>query len=263
MEYLIRIISILSFFVFSSFTFAEDKQKSDGIQKASEILDKKTNIHSTSPDQDTLDNGVDYTTLVYDLPNPGAPDTSRLIGAGTRSIGENSTYLSVLTPKHTGLTLNKQPTMYWFTSEPIVTPLEFVLISEQSITPVLKIPLVAPQQAGIQSISLSNYNVNLKLDTEYQWSIALISNPQMRSHDTVTSGKIMRINPTQSLKNQLSETPETTKAFIYAKQGVWYDLIANLGDLITKTPTDPLLRENRAQLLEQVGLMEVAEYERK
>ncbi|MEE9426462.1 MAG: DUF928 domain-containing protein [Methylococcales bacterium] len=264
MHYLMRIIITISFLMVTSYTLAEEAKTSDGKQKAPEISKLKGNIDSTSQNKDDSDSNIAYANpLVYDLPNPGAPDTSRLIGAGTRTKGQNIPYLSVLTPKHTGLTLSNQPILYWFTSEPITMPLEFVLVSEQSYTPVLKVPLSQPQHAGVQSIKLSDYNVILKPETVYQWSIALIPNIEMRTHDIVTSGKIKRIKPVESLQRELLQTPEISKPSIYAKRGIWYDLMNSLADSIAKRPADHLFKESRAQLLEQVGLIEVAHYERK
>lgn len=264
MHYLLRIIITISFLMATSYTLAEEAKMSDGKQKAPEMSNQNSNIDSTSQSKGDPDNNIAFTNpLVYDLPNPGAPDTSRLIGAGTRTKGQNVPYLSVLTPKHTGLTLSNQPILYWFTSEPITMPLEFVLVSEQSFTPVIKVPLSQPQHAGVQSIKLSDYNVSLKPETVYQWSIALIPNTKMRTHDIVTSGKIKRIKPAESLQRELSQTPEISKPSIYAKRGIWYDLMSSLTASIVKKPTDHLLKEIRAQLLEKVGLIEIAQYERK
>jgi hypothetical protein len=50
---------------------------------------------------------------------------------------------------------------------------------------------------------------------------------------------------------------------VYAQHGVWYDAIAALSSQIDATPEDPTLREQRAALLDQVGLSEVAAYDRR
>jgi len=45
---------------------------------------------------------------------------------------------------------------------------------------------------------------------------------------------------------------------IYAAQGFWYDAIAALSQLIDSNPGDKTLREQRADLLEQVRLTAAA-----
>jgi Flp pilus assembly protein TadD len=51
-------------------------------------------------------------------------------------------------------------------------------------------------------------------------------------------------------------------ARIYAEEGVWYDAIDALSRAIEKSPNDAALREQRAALLEQVGLQAAANYAR-
>ncbi|MEE9344760.1 MAG: DUF928 domain-containing protein [Methylococcales bacterium] len=264
MQYFPKTITIISLLVFTSYTIAEEAKTADSKQNTPELSNHHNKNNPETPNTKVSSNNVAFAEpVVYDLPDPGAPETSRLIGAGTRTKGERTPYMSVLTPKHTGLTLEKQPTLYWFTSEPITIPLQFVLISEQSFTPILRVPLLQPQHAGIQSIKLSDYNVSLKPETVYQWSVALISNPEMRTHDMVTSGKIKRIETAKSLQHELSQTPETSRPSVYARHGIWYDLLSCLANSIATMPTDQFFKETRAQLLEQVGLREVAHYERK
>jgi hypothetical protein len=47
----------------------------------------------------------------------------------------------------------------------------------------------------------------------------------------------------------------------YAAAGLWYDAIATLSERIAAAPADPLLRRQRAALLRQVGLQEVADWD--
>ncbi len=264
MQKFFQIIMTISFLIINSYAQADNRQEINNQSEPTQESKQQSNIDSVSADKNNTDINIAYTApIVYDLPNPGAPDTSRLIGAGTRDKEHITTYISVLTPKHTGLTFNKQPTLYWFTSESIEIPVEFVLISDQSHIPVLKIPIPAPQKAGIQHISLEDYSIDLEPGVEYRWSIALIQNPLDRTHDIVTSGKIMRTVPPESVVNRLKQTPDDTKALIYARKGIWYDMLTTLNTSILQQPTNKSLRNDRVRLLEQVGLSIAAEHERK
>jgi Flp pilus assembly protein TadD len=49
---------------------------------------------------------------------------------------------------------------------------------------------------------------------------------------------------------------------LYAESGIWYDAIDDLSRLISAEPDNRRLREQRAALLEQVGLREAAEFDR-
>jgi hypothetical protein len=258
MHKLKRTITAISLVVFTPYALTENETNSDNKNENPNISEQLDTRSTASKDtRKPISKPV-----VYVLPNRGAPDTSRLIGAGSRTYGEEFPYLAVLTPKHTGLTFEKQPTLYWYTSIPIHDRMEFVLISNQSPTPLLKIPVSVPINTGIHHIDLSDHAVNLDYGTEYQWSIAMRQKPEERTSDIVTSGKIERIKPAESLITSLTQTPESEKAHLYAKHGIWYDMMTNLANSIAQNPVNTSLREIRAQLLEQVDLEEVARYER-
>jgi hypothetical protein len=53
-----------------------------------------------------------------------------------------------------------------------------------------------------------------------------------------------------------------TAARLYAAEGLWYDAIAALSELIDTRPQDTTLRQQRNTMLEQEGLTEAAAYDR-
>jgi Flp pilus assembly protein TadD len=90
----------------------------------------------------------------------------------------------------------------------------------------------------------------------------VVADPEQRSNDIVASGTIERITPESTLKSKIAGADERTLARAYAEAGVWYDTIDTLSRLIEKNPDDSALREQRAALLDQVGLKSVADYTR-
>jgi len=187
----------------------------------------------------------------YRPPMRGAP--AARIGGGTRGIGDMTLELVVLAPDHTGLTTREQPTLYWYISKPVASRLEVTVINDQAIDPAL------PTHAGIQSIDLAKAGVKLKPGVEYRWFVSAIGDPDQRSNDVVASGTIERITPDKALKSKIAGANERDLARVYAQAGVWYDTIDTLSRMIEKSPGDSALREQRAELLEQVGLKSVAD----
>jgi hypothetical protein len=49
----------------------------------------------------------------------------------------------------------------------------------------------------------------------------------------------------------------------YAASGVWYDAVDALSQAIQRNPADRRLRRQRSSLLEQVGLKDAAEFDRR
>jgi len=196
----------------------------------------------------------------YRPPMRGAP--AARIGGGTRGIGELTLELVVLAPDHTGLTTKEQPTLYWYVSEPVPARLEVTVINDEAIDPALEQVVSTPGGAGIQSIDLAKSGASLKPDLEYRWFVSVVADPGQRSNDVVASGTIQRMTPDAALKSRIAGADERDLARIYAEEGVWYDAIDALSRAIEKSPNDAALREQRAALLEQVGLQAAANYAR-
>lgn len=197
--------------------------------------------------------------LVYKPPTVGAP-VGR-IGGGTRGFGDLPT-LNVLAPNHTGLTSQEQPSLYWYISHPTTVPIELTVTAERAATPLLETRLTPPSQPGIQRVRLADYNVRLAPGVRYHWFVALIPDANYRSQDILAGGSIERTPPSDTLRTQLQRAGKAQTPYLYAESGLWYDTVEAISQLITAAPQDAQLREQRAALLEQVGLPDVAAYDR-
>src|SRR5437899_2800630 len=62
---------------------------------------------------------------IYKPPLRGAPGGR--VGGGTRGAPDRSVVLSVLTPDHSGLTTQEQPSLYWYLSQPTTYPIELTI----------------------------------------------------------------------------------------------------------------------------------------
>jgi hypothetical protein len=89
---------------------------------------------------------------------------------------------------------------------------------------------------------------------DYQWFVALVSDPARRSNDVV-SGAIVRYEPGSAPP---AKTPPERAAHAYAAAGLWYDAFDQVVSWLATEPDAPLLHAYRASLLEQVDLEEVA-----
>ena len=101
--------------------------------------------------------------------------------------------LSVLAPDHTGLTVQEQPSLYWYLSESTTYPVELTIIDDQSIQPLVETRISGPLQPGVQRVRLADYGMRLSLGVPYRWSVALVVDPDSRSRDIIAGGVIERI----------------------------------------------------------------------
>jgi hypothetical protein len=193
---------------------------------------------------------------VYTPPRRGAPKTR--VGGGTRGLAPGTDageMLAVLSPPQMGQTQQAQPTLYWFLSTPDAGPVELALTSAQAVAPLWRISIEGPLNAGIHAVSLRDHNVVLEDGVEYQWSVAIVRDPDRRSRDLVAIGTLERV--------AARPTPDGAEAvFSLAERGLWYDALQQIEELIAQSTDDPKLREYRAALLDQAELGRVAQYVR-
>ncbi len=195
----------------------------------------------------------------YRPPMRGAPGGR--IGGATRT-GRDLPYLLALAPDHTGFTLESQPTLYWYVSGPAQVKLEITLLDEEGIDPILTQQMQGSNNAGIYAVSLAEHGITLKPGMEYQWFVALIPDPKQRSRDVTAGALIQKVDADPDLVARLKAANNDERPGILAQHGIWYDAVHRLSQEIQKGASAEY-RRYRASLLEQVGLAEVAEFERR
>lgn len=195
-------------------------------------------------------------TFAYQPPQRGAPQAR--VGGGTRGTGGDIPVLQVLAPDHVGLTTQKQPTLYWYAYSPVSAHIEFALIDETAIDPLLEIETGAVKVTGVQHLNLADHDITLLPGVPYQWSVALIMDEDSRSTDVIASGVVELIEPDKQMHSRIAGSQGTDLVAAYANEGVWYDALDTISTLIEASPTDQNLIAIRATLLDQVGLQAVA-----
>jgi hypothetical protein len=171
--------------------------------------------------------------------------------------------ISLLAPDHVGLTLQEQPVLFWFTPTKQSGPVEFTLTVASADAPVVETKLPLPAQPGLQQIRLSDYKVKLSPGERYQWSVSLILDAEERSANIVAMGAIERIEPNKLEPPLPANISKADAPRRYAEAGIWYDAVMAISDLIQSNPADTGLRQQRASLLEQVGLGDVGSLDMK
>jgi hypothetical protein len=167
--------------------------------------------------------------------------------------------LMVLAPNHVGLTKHKQPTLYWYLSRPTTYSIEFTLVDSREIAPLLEIRLNSPKGAGIHAIRLSDYGISLAPGVPYRWFVTVMRDREPSSRDVVTGAIVERVDYVEAL--YLTEAGHGDEVHRYAEAGLWYDAIHAICILIQAHPQEQIYRLQRASLLEQVGLSEIANYD--
>ncbi|WP_179137095.1 DUF928 domain-containing protein [Candidatus Entotheonella palauensis] len=91
--------------------------------------------------------------LLFKPPRVGRPKT-RLVGGGTRGTA-SIVELSALTPEQSGLTVQEQPSLFWYLSKTTTDPIELIVSVDRAEQPMLVTRLRPPSQPGIQRVRLT------------------------------------------------------------------------------------------------------------
>jgi hypothetical protein len=213
---------------------------------------------ATQPSSPT--GGTSPPHILYQAPPQAGPIT-RVDGPLRGSADQWPTIL-LLSPEHTGLTTQEQPSLFWFMDRPAGNvKMVLTVLQDKNPQPLLQLSL-DPSKSGIQRADLSTTACKLAAGQEYQWVVALIPDEAHRMNDVTRSAVIRRIDPPESLVEKMLTLGSTVdRAVEYAKNGIWYDALSAVSDQIDAAPTDPAVRNLRAQLCDQVNLPQVAAYD--
>lgn len=208
--------------------------------------------------------GEAVTEVQPDLPLYNAPlqvtPRARIGGTLRGSEGEDPA-VAALVPDHVGITTKQHPALNWFLSKHTSLPIKFTLIDERSIRALVEQSITPPYHAGVHAIKLEDLGFALQANVQYRWYISVIKDKDSPSRDIVTGGMIERCEFSECLV--LGATTACTRDAVMASaaKGFWYDAMACVCNLIEGDPGDMTLHQQRAALLKQVGLHDVAEWD--
>jgi hypothetical protein len=157
--------------------------------------------------------------------------------------------LDVLTPEQTGYTTQASPSLYYYVSED--TQLEFEFTLNRNEQTLFETRVTTYLEKGINQVSLKELGLKLDEGVEYEWNVAVIPDPTQGSLDVTSTGTIKRVKAQKKMANYEE----------YAENGIWYDMLEDLNGKIDGKPADNKLRKERVDLLKQVGLTEVSQFE--
>jgi hypothetical protein len=192
---------------------------------------------------------------------PGGDPAPRRVGGPVRGQAATGPWVAVLAPDHLALTLSEHPRLLWFLSAPTAARIEVALVDARQPNPLLE-TAVSGARAGIQVFDAGAFGVRLEPGVPYEWSVAVVTDPEQRSSDIVAGAAVMRAPASDALRNRLRGADADRQAAVLAAEGIWYDALATLSERVAERPDDRALHARRAALLEQAGLAEVAAFER-
>lgn len=200
---------------------------------------------------------VSEVAQTFQAPNRGAPTATVGSASRTGSCVSREKNLTVLIPQsNLVLTVSQRPTFFAYVPKSTAQKGLFVLKARNQ-REIYRKSFTLPSQPGIVSINLpANTAPPLEVGKMYEWNLLIVCNPNSndQSGNAIAGGWIERIQPSQTLVNQLKNAPPRTIPALYAKAGIWHEAFGNLVKLRRNQPNDATLTANWAEMLKSVGL---------
>ena len=112
--------------------------------------------------------------IIYKAPLFDTPQYE--VSQSKRSVKNETCLILALAPDHTGLTLQSQPTLYWYTSTPVALRFTINVINNKKTESLIQIDI--NKAAGIQKLDLAKHGITLQPGLIYQWSVAQVMKNQ-------------------------------------------------------------------------------------
>ena len=159
------------------------------------------------------------------------------------------------------LTVSARPTFLVYVPQTSAKAVEFSLLlkdKDGSEKGIYQTSVNLTGTPGIVSISLPATAPELEIGQDYEWRVAMACQTgEVNVNDPFAEALIRRIQPDFSL-SQIDRAKPLDRVALYAKEGVWFDAVANLAALLKSQPNDPQVASAWKELLQGAGLGEIA-----
>lgn len=160
-----------------------------------------------------------------------------------------------------GLTTAEHPT-FWFYFPYVpknINSVKFVLLDEKDNSVTKEpIPITLSNTPGVISVSLPTTEKPLLIEQYYHWYFLIDCNPQSRSDDIAVEGLVQRTALKDDFTRRLQTATPRQRVALYAQAGMWQDAVTTLGELRRAQLQDSALASDWKDLLESVGLEDIA-----
>ncbi|MCC6468341.1 MAG: DUF928 domain-containing protein [Alphaproteobacteria bacterium] len=193
---------------------------------------------------------------IYVPPRRGSP--AEVAPAATR--GVQMPKLKLLAPEHVGLTVSAQPTLYMYVAEAGRIQLLITRSADPGAAALASGRIDVKDGPGIWPVRLVDLKTSLEPGVEYR--VTLMFFDRANSVRATESVLIQRVGEPPELTAMTAGAAPASRARTYASAGIWFDALDAVSAAIAAAPSAPGPRADRAALVEQAGLPEIAKLDR-
>lgn len=196
--------------------------------------------------------------VTFRFSNTGTP-SNQFDGAVRRGCISKKPLVALIPPINPILATTDYPTLFFYIPKTSAPELQFSLLDEVN-DKTYQITVTTPKKSGIVSFNFSAIKglPPLEIGKDYQWYFSVICDPENRSGDAVVGGDIRRVELDPVLAEELKKATPRDRASLYAVNSIWSDTLTALYQARQSSPNNSVLADEWADILDSVGLKEVA-----
>lgn len=189
----------------------------------------------------------------------GRPRRRRGGGSRGSCLIANKPPLTALVPdSSTGFTLAPSPSLWFYLPYRLTEQhsLEFVLKDSQDDLVYTKTLAGNETAPGIVNFRLPQ-SVILDTAQSYEWYLLVQCDADNQERFVFVNGAIRRLERPE-LQQQLATLPTAARSNLYAGESIWYDALDSMATQLQDAPQNDQIRTEWTQLLQSIGLPELA-----
>jgi hypothetical protein len=194
-------------------------------------------------------------------PKAGLGKPPGMEGGGSRHGHDPDLFVAVLAPArrdHPALTVRARPALFWFLSKRADCKVRLTIAEEGAQEPLWQ-ALEPAGEAGVRRLDLAGLTnadhrpVALNPGRQYKFSVMLMENPRTPANNPFAACLVERVAAPGGLERRVADARPDDRASVFAEEGLWWDMMAEIADRIAAAPDRrdaSLLRQWRAELLQ-------------
>ncbi len=164
-----------------------------------------------------------------------------------------------------GLTKMEHPTFWFYVpyAKPALVDISFTLQDESNPSEKKIVyrnsTIAATLTPGMTQITVPKSSLALTPDRPYHWFLELNMSCTNGQRPIFVQGWIQRVELDRNLSNQIDRATPTEQVALYAENGLWHDALNTLANLQIAKPQDSELTQDWQNLLDAIGLKDLAD----
>ena len=220
-----------------------------------ELLEAANQTQSSSVSSDL--------NVTFKPPGKSKPDYT--VGGASRDNGRcpedardsSPSLISLIPVNNQGLSIAERPTFFVYVPATVAKK-AFFSIKDKNEDYYYQTNISLPSSPGIISFQLPVDAPVLEVGKDYNWSFVMICGQTLRPGDPEVRGTVKRIEQTSALKAKQEQLSPLARASAYANEGIWFDTLATIAQLRQSQPSNQTFASTWVEILESVGLEEIA-----